>query len=278
MSRRLVGAVAGLGLFAMHLPLLLLIAWSFNASRTGARWDGFTIGWYARLLERPDLLRALWTSLVVGTISTLLATALGTGAALALARGRFRGRALLEALLAVPIVTPEIVAGISLLILVTGLGLPLGLLTVIIAHTTFSLPFTTLVVLARLRGMDTALEEAALTLGADEWTAFRRVTLPLLMPGVIGAALLAFTLSFDDFVITFFTAGPGTTTLPLMVYSMVRRTVEPSVNAISTLLVVGTTVMLVIAARLTISPPPRHARAAGPPTSLHSGRQPPRVE
>lgn len=261
MRGRLVGAVAALGLFAMHLPLLLLMAWSVNASRTGARWDGFTLGWYARLLERPDLLRALGTSVVVGTISTLLATALGTGAALALARGRFRGRALLEALLAVPIVTPEIVAGISLLILVTGLGMPLGLLSVIIAHTTFSLPFTTLVVLARLRGMDTALEEAALSLGADEWTAFRRVTLPVLLPGVIGAALLAFTLSFDDFVITFFTAGPGTTTLPLMVYSMVRRTVEPSVNAISTLLVVGTTVMLVFAASAAdVSPRRRRSR------------------
>jgi spermidine/putrescine transport system permease protein len=174
----------------------------------------------------------------------------------------------LEASLAVPIVTPEIVAGISLLILVTGLGMPLGLVTVIIAHTTFSLPFTTLVVLARLRGMDRSLEEAALTLGADELTAFRRVTLPLLMPGMVGAALLAFTLSFDDFVITFFTAGPGTTTLPLVVYSMVRRTVEPSVNALSTLLLVGTTLLLVIAAsaadvRARPAPPVRRARGEG---------------
>jgi spermidine/putrescine transport system permease protein len=243
----MVTALALLGLFAMHLPVLLLVAWSFNASRTGARWDGFTLAWYARLLERPDLLPALGTSLVVGGISTLLATAMGTGAALALVRGRFRGRGLVEAALALPIVTPEVVAGISLLILVTGIGIPLGLTTVIIAHTTFSLPFTTLVIMARLRGMDRSLEEAALTLGADELTAFRRVTLPRLMPAVIGAALLAFTLSFDDFVITFFTAGPGTTTLPLVVYSMVRRTVEPSVNALSTLLIVGTTMLLVIA-------------------------------
>ncbi len=268
MSRRLVTLVAVLGLFAMHLPVLLLVAWSFNASRTGARWDGFTLSWYARLFERPDLLPALWTSLVVGGVSTLLATAMGTGAALALARGRFRGRRVLEASLAVPIVTPEIVAGISLLILVTGLGMPLGLVTVIIAHTTFSLPFTTLVVLARLRGMDRSLEEAALTLGADELTAFRRVTLPLLMPGMVGAALLAFTLSFDDFVITFFTAGPGTTTLPLVVYSMVRRTVEPSVNALSTLLLVGTTLLLVIAASAADvgarpAPPVRRARGEG---------------
>jgi spermidine/putrescine transport system permease protein len=261
MNRRLVAITAALSLLAMHLPLLLLMAWSFNVSRTGARWDGWTFAWYARLLERPDLVRALGTSCIVGLASTVLATTLGTGAALALARGRFRGRALFEALLVVPIVTPEIVAGISLLILLTGIGIPLGLMTVIIAHTTFSLPFTTLVVLARLRGMDTAMEEAALTLGADEWTAFRRVTLPLMMPGVVGAALLAFTLSFDDFVITFFTAGPGTTTLPLMVYSMVRRTVEPSVNAISTLLVVGTTVMLIIAASAAdVSPRRRRSR------------------
>ena len=148
-----------------------------------------------------------------------------------------------------PIVTPEVVAGISMLILFSAAGIHLGLLTVIIAHITFSLPFTILVVLARLRGMDRSLEEAALTLGADELTAFRRVTVPLLMPGIIGAALLAFTLSFDDFVITFFTAGPGTSTLPLVIYGMVRRTVEPSVNALSALLVVGTTLLLVVAQR-----------------------------
>ncbi|MES2305280.1 MAG: ABC transporter permease [Gemmatimonadota bacterium] len=247
MRRRLIPAIAAIGYLSVHVPLLLLVLWSFNASRSGARWDGFSFVWYQRLLERADLLIALRTSLVVGLSATLLATAFGTLAALALARGRLRRAAWLEGSLALSIVTPEVIAGISLLILFGAFGLPLGYLSLIVAHTAFALPFTILVVLARLRGMDETLEEAALTLGADELTTFRRVTVPLLMPGIVGAALLAFTLSFDDFVITFFTAGPGTSTLPLLVYGMVRRTVEPSVNALSAILVVVTTLLLLLA-------------------------------
>jgi spermidine/putrescine transport system permease protein len=249
MKRLMVPAVAFVGFVSLHLPLLLLVLWSFNASRTGARWDGFTLAWYRRLLERGDLVVALRTSLIVGITATLLSTAIGTLAALALGRRRSGGTRLAEALLTLPIVTPEVVAGISLLILFAGAGIRLGLATVIVAHTTFCIPFTVLVVLARLQGVDLSLEEAALTLGADEVTVFRRVTVPMLMPGIVAAALLAFTLSFDDFVITFFTAGPGTTTLPLLVYGMVRRTVEPTVNALSVLLVVGTTALLVLAQR-----------------------------
>ncbi|MEO5799579.1 MAG: ABC transporter permease [Gemmatimonadales bacterium] len=260
MKRRLVPAVAAFGFLAVHVPLLLLLLWSFNASRSGARWDGWSLVWYRRLLEREDLLVALRTSLIVGGAATVLATAFGTLAALALARGRLRRAAWLEGSLALSIVTPEVIAGISLLILFGALGLPLGYTSLVIAHTAFALPFTILVVLARLRGMDSALEEAALTLGADELTAFRRVTVPLLRPGIIGAALLAFTLSFDDFVITFFTAGPGTSTLPLLVYGMVRRTVEPSVNALSAILVIVTTGLLLIAQHLV------------DPTAAHSAR------
>ncbi len=141
------------------------------------------------------------------------------------------------------------IAGISLLILFSVAGIHLGLDSVIVAHTTFCIPFTILVVTARLRGMDHSLEDAALTLGADELTAFRRVTIPQLMPGIVAAALLAFTLSFDDFIITFFTAGPGTSTLPLVIYGMVRRTVEPTVNALSALMVIGTTLLLIAAQR-----------------------------
>lgn len=254
-------AIALLGYLALHLPLLLLVLWSFNSSRSGARWDGFSLVWYRRLLERDDLLQALRTSLVVGLSATVIATGLGTIAALAIARGRLRRAAWLEGSLALSIVTPEVIAGISLLILFGALGMPLGYWSLIVAHTTFALPFTILVVLARLRGMDATLEEAALTLGADELTTFRRVTVPLLMPGIIGAALLAFTLSFDDFVITFFTAGPGTSTLPLLVYGMVRRTVEPSVNALSAILVVVTTLLLLVAQRFLDLTPARGARA-----------------
>ncbi len=249
MTRRFVTGLAVLAYAALHLPLLVLMLWSFNASASGARWDGFTLHWYRRLLERGDLLIALRTSLEVGISATILSTVLGTLAALSLGRGRWRGRRTVTDSLTVPIVTPEIVAGISLLVLFTGVGMHLGVVTILIAHTTFCLPFTVLVLLARLKAMDPTLEEAALMLGADEWQAFRRVTLPLLLPGIAAAALLAFTLSFDDFLVTFFTAGPGTSTLPLVVYGMVRRAVEPSVNALSTLLVVATTMLLFTARR-----------------------------
>jgi len=249
MTRKLTTVIAVIGYAALLLPLLLLIAFSFNSSRSGARWDSFTFEWYVRLLHRPDLFIALRTSLIVGVTATVVSTTLGTIAALAIGRDPRRLARAAEAVLMLPIVTPEVIAGISLLILFTATGIHLGLTSVIIAHITFCIPFTILVVLARLRGMDRSLEDAALTLGADEFTAFRRITIPLLLPGIIAAALLAFTLSFDDFVITFFTAGPGTSTLPLVIYGMVRRTVEPSVNALSALLVIGTTLLLVAAQR-----------------------------
>jgi spermidine/putrescine transport system permease protein len=249
MRRKLVGVVAFVGYASLLLPLALLILWSFNASRSGARWDGFTLEWYRRLMQRADMLVAFRTSLIVGITATVLSTALGTIAALAIARGGRRLARATESLLLVAIVTPEVIAGISLLILFSVAGIHLGLGSVIVAHTTFCIPFTILVVTARLRGMDHSLEDAALTLGADELTAFRRVTIPQLMPGIIAAALLAFTLSFDDFIITFFTAGPGTSTLPLVIYGMVRRTVEPTVNALSALMVIGTTLLLIAAQR-----------------------------
>ncbi|HEY6947519.1 MAG TPA: ABC transporter permease, partial [Gemmatimonadales bacterium] len=220
----------------LHLPILVLVAFSFNASKFSVEWTGFSLEWYRRLLERDDILRALRTSLVVGVLATVIATLFGTLLALGLARHRFRGRRALEALLYVPIVTPEIVAGISLLILYVLIGLPLGLATITIAHVAFCVSFVVVVVLARLEGMDESLEEAALILGADEITTFWRVTVPQLWPGILSAALLAFTMSFDDFVITSLVAGPGSSTLPLVVYSMVRRNIEPSINAISTLI------------------------------------------
>lgn len=252
MTRRipplLAAAVAGI-MLCLHLPVLVLVLYSFNAARYSAGWSGFTLDWYARLIERPEIWRALRLSLTVATVSAVLATALGTLIALALARPSFRGKRLVEGGLYLPIVTPEIVAGISLLILFVALGLPLGVGTVLVAHTAFCVPFVAVVVLARLRGMDRSLEEAALVLGADEATAFRRITLPLLAPGILAGTLLAFTLSLDDFVITFFVAGPGATTLPVLVYSMVRRGVEPTINAASAILVLVTTLTVAVAAR-----------------------------
>ena len=235
--------------FFLHLPVLVLVAFSFNDSRFSVDWQGFTFRWYVRLLEREDILDGLKASLIVGSVSTLIATTFGTLLALALARHRFRGRTMFEGLLYVPIVTPEIVVGISLLILFVLLEFSLGLATITIAHIAFSISFFVIVVLARLHGMDRTLEEAAMVLGADEITTFRRVTLPQLWPGIVAGGLLAFTLSFDDYVITSFVSGAGSSTLPIVVYAMVRRNIEPSVNAISTIILVLTTILIYLADR-----------------------------
>ncbi len=249
-TSRWLGAAVGLVYLFLHLPLLILVAFSFNASRFSVDWAGFTLEWYRRLLERPDILHGLRNSLIVGGAATVIATVCGTLFALALGRHRFRGRRTLESLLYVPLVTPEIVVGISLLAFFAALGVALGLATIVIAHVAFSISFVAVVVRARLMGMDRSLEEAALTLGADEVTTFWRVTLPQLLPGVVAGGLLAFTLSFDDYVITSFVAGSGSSTLPVVIYGMVRRTVEPSINAISTIVLVVTTILIYAADRL----------------------------
>jgi spermidine/putrescine transport system permease protein len=213
----------------LHLPILVLVVFSF---------------------QRPDILRGLKASLIVGGVATVISAVLGTLIALALARHRFRGRTAFEGFLYVPIVTPEIVVGISLLILFALVKVPLGLTTITIAHVAFCLSFVVIVVLARLEGMDGTLEEAAMILGADEVTTFWKVTVPQLWPGILSGALLAFTMSFDDFVITSFVSGSGSSTLPIVVYGMVRRNVEPSINAISTIILLVTTALIYLADRL----------------------------
>jgi spermidine/putrescine transport system permease protein len=245
-----VTGVAGVSLFLLHAPVLVLMAFSFNRSRFSMGWSGFTLEWYGRLLERGDILDALRASLVVAVASTALATVFGTLIALALARHVFPGRRIYQGLLYLPVVTPEIVVGISLLVLFATASIPLGLGTITIAHVAFNISFVAVVVLARLHGIGRDLEDAAMDLGADPMTAFFRVTLPQILPGVVAGALLAFTMSFDDFVITFFVAGVGSTTLPLLVYGMVRRGVEPTINAISTIVLVVTTTAILIAYRL----------------------------
>ena len=246
--------VVGLVYVLLHVPLLVLVVFSFNASKFSVEWTGFTLHWYARLLERRDILDGLWLSVEVGLCSTVLATVGGTGMALAIARHRFFGRQLIEALLYVPLVTPEIVVGISLLILFVLAHVPLGVGTIIVAHVAFNISFVTIVVHARLQGMDKNLEEAALILGADELTAFWRITLPQIAPGVLSGAVLAFTMSFDDYVITSFVAGSGSSTLPIVVYTMVRKNIEPSINAISTVILVATTLLILVAHRATRAP------------------------
>jgi spermidine/putrescine transport system permease protein len=241
---------AGLVYLFLHLPILVLIIFSFNDSKFSVDWRGFTLQWYHRLLERPDILRGLKVSLIVGISATVISAVLGTLIALALARHKFRGRRAFEGFLYIPIVTPEIVVGISLLILFALIKFPLGVTTITIAHVAFCISFVVVVVLARIEGMDQNLEEAALILGADEVTTFWKVTVPQLWPGILAGALLAFTMSFDDFVITSFVSGSGSSTLPIVVYGMVRKNVEPSINAISTIILLGTAVLIYVADRL----------------------------
>jgi spermidine/putrescine transport system permease protein len=246
---RWLGVYVAVVLLFLHLPLLILMAFSFNASRFSVEWTGFTLAWFRGLAERPDILSGLRNSLVVGVTSTVASTILGTMLALALSRYRFRGRRAMESLLYIPLVTPEIVVGISLLVLFAAMGVRLGIATIVIAHIAFSISFVTVVVQARLAGMDTHLEEAAMTLGAGPWRSFHRVTLPLIMPGVVAGALLAFTLSFDDYVITSFVAGSGSSTLPVVIYGMVRRNIDPTVNAVSTVVLVVTTILIYLSDR-----------------------------
>ena len=234
----------------LYLPVIILIVFSFNSTRSVAVLSGFSLEWYAKLSENADLLRAARNSLLVGLIATLAATAIGTLTALGMDRYRFRLRTAFDANLYLPIVIPEIVMGISLLLFfnqalfpfiqaLTGVRLGTGLHTITLAHIAFNIPFVYVIVRARLAGFDRTLEEAAGDLGADEWQTFTRVTLPLLMPGIIGGALMAFTLSLDDYLITVFTKGVGSTTMPLYIYSLVRKGVTPEINALSTALLIG---------------------------------------
>ena len=228
----------------------MLGAFSFNASKIGV-WNGFTTHWYADLFRDEMLLEGLLDSLIIAIVATLVATAIGTLAAYALWKRR---SPLLMSSLYLSLVTPEIVTGVSLLVLYAWifrtLRLQLGMHTVILAHISFCLVFVVLVVLARLRTFDYGLEEAAQDLGANDWQAFRYVTLPLLWPGVLAAALLCFTVSFDDYVITSLVAGVNSETLPMMIYAMARKGVSPTVNAISVLITVALGTLILFAARL----------------------------
>lgn len=219
----------------IYLPILLLIIFSFNQQKLNIYWEGFTLHWYQQLFQNQQILLAIRNSLTIALISTLAATIIGTLAALALQRYRFPGYTVTESVLYIPVIIPEVVMGISLLVFFALVGIRLGLATITLSHIAFSIPFVALVVRARLHGFDKSIEEAAMDLGANELITFWRVTLPTILPGVLSGALLAFTLSLDDYVITYFTAGPGSTTLPLRIFSMVRFAVTPEVNALSTI-------------------------------------------
>jgi spermidine/putrescine transport system permease protein len=222
----------------LYLPILVLLAYSFNANEQATIWTGFSTRWYGIVLGNDDIMRAFRNSLVVAGTATLVATILATLAALGMARGRFRGQNALSALIGLPLVVPEIVTAVATLLFFVLLGFRLGLLTVILAHTVFCIPFAYLPIRARLEGMDPLLEEAAADLYAGPWATFRRVTLPLLWPGILSGAMLAFIISLDDFVITYFVAGAGSTTLPIYIFGMIRIGITPEVNAVSALMLI----------------------------------------
>jgi spermidine/putrescine transport system permease protein len=239
----------GLYLF-LYAPLFVLIALSWTPSEYSVRWEGFTWRWYQALWQNQPIQEALLVSLMVAIPTVVIATAIGTLTALALYRARFPGKLLVQGLLYLPLIMPSLVLGVALLLFFVAISLPLGVLTIILAHVAFSIPLTTLVILARMQRLDPQLEEAAMDLGADAWTTFWRITLPLLRPGVLAAALLAFPWSFNDFVITFFVAGVGSTTLPLRIYAMIRLGVSPMVNALGTLLVIIPLLVALLGTRL----------------------------
>jgi spermidine/putrescine transport system permease protein len=246
----LLGANAALVFGFLYLPVLILIIFSFNNTRSVAVFTGFSTEWYSSLAQNAELLDAARNSLLVGLITTIVATLIGTLTAIAMERYRFKLRTTFDANLYLPIVIPEIVMGIALLLFfnqalfpflqnVFGIKATTGLHTITISHIAFDIPFVYVIVRARLADFDRSLEEAAADLGADEWQTFKRVTLPLLMPGIIGGALMAFTLSLDDYLITVFTKGIREQTMPLYIYSLVRRGVTPEINALSTALLLG---------------------------------------
>lgn len=247
---RLPAVLLGACLAFFYLPLLVLVVNSFNASRFGGAWGGLSLRWYARLLEDRAIWHALRNTLAVAAASTAIAVVLGTLAAFALHRYRTRLQTAHYALVYTPLVVPDILMGMSLLLFFVSLGVPLGLGTIAVAHATFCVSYVAMVVLARLQDFDYTVIEAALDLGASWPTVVRRIVLPLLAPGIAAGALLAVTLSVDDFVITFFVAGPGSSTLPIQIYSMIRHGSPPMINALSTVLLLLTFAIVAWSQRL----------------------------
>ena len=227
-----------LGFAFLYLPMVILVIYSFNESKLVTVWAGFSTKWYGALLRNQSFLDAAWVTLKVAVLSSSIATVLGTMAALVLVRsGRFSGRTLFSGMIYAPLVMPEVITGLSLLLLFIGLDIDRGVMTIVLAHTTFSMCFVSVVVSSRLVSFDRSLEEAALDLGCSQVQAFFLVTLPIIAPAVISGWLLAFTLSLDDLVIASFTAGPSSTTLPIKIWSSIRLGLSPEINALSTLMI-----------------------------------------
>lgn len=247
-SSRFDATVLTLGFAFLYIPIIILIVYSFNASRLVTVWGGFSLHWYSAMWSNQGLMDAAWVTARVGVLSATLGTILGTLAALALTRfSRFPGRMAFSGMIYAPLVMPEVITGLSLLLLFVAVGIDRGFWTVTIAHTTFTMCYVAIVVQSRLLTFDRSLEEAALDLGCPPVKTFFKITLPLILPAVIAGWMLAFTLSLDDLVIASFNTGPGATTLPIKIYSQVRLGVTPEINAICTILIALVTVGVIIA-------------------------------
>jgi spermidine/putrescine transport system permease protein len=244
---RLLGAWTVLVLIFFYLPIAVLIGFSFNTSRLNILWEGFTLQWYAALWHDGPLVQSLGNSLIVAVITTAISVLLGTGGAWLLYRHRFPRVRLLMILVLTPMIIPEVIMGVSLLMLFVTIGLELGYATIIISHVTFCFPFVLVAVQARLRGLDPSLEEAALDLGATPAGAFRRVLVPYLMPAIVSGALMAFTLSLDELIVTYFTASAATRTLPLEIFGRIKKGLDPTLNAISTIFILSTVILVLSA-------------------------------
>jgi spermidine/putrescine transport system permease protein len=231
----------------LFAPILMVVLTSFNPTGRATIPNGLTTQWYSDLMEDRQLMRALWTSLQIALTTSVIASLLGLSAAYGLSRYRIPGKGVAQGLFYLPMLIPAVVTGVSLLIWFNRLNISLGWFSILIAHVIFALPFTLTIILTSFAGFDTRLEEAAQDLGATPWRTFRLVTLPLVMPGVLGGALMAFTLSFDEFVLTFFVAGGGVQTLPLVIYNRIRYLLSPEINAIATIVIVFSVGLLLLA-------------------------------
>jgi spermidine/putrescine transport system permease protein len=235
----------------LYLPLIFVVAYSFNSNRVVTVWKGFTFDWYVQVLGNDDIQRALMNSLRVALVATAVSVVIATGLAIGLLRMHRAGRTFAWTLIGAPLIIPEIVFAIGTLALFVQVRVPLGVNAITLAHIAFCVPFALLPIRARLRGVDISIYEAAADLGANEWIIFRRITLPLLMPGIVAGALLAFIISLDDFIVSYFLAGPGGTTLPVYIFGMIRNAITPGVNALSTMLLAVSILIVTVSYLLT---------------------------
>lgn len=277
-TRAALGANAWLVYAFFYAPIALLVVFSFSADRNVGRWGGFTLGWYDDFIQNQSIQNAIWVSLRVALLSTVISVVLGTLAALAIERFRFRGRQAFDALLYLPIIIPDVTMAVMMLLffsqffdlvnLVFGSDLRKGFASITVSHIAFNISFVSVVVRARLAGMDRRLEEAAMDLYASRWKAFRYVTLPQIAPGVAGGALLALTLSLDDVVVTQFASGPGATTLPVYVFGLIRRGVTPLINSVSVVMLIASIGLVILSLLVQRS---RGGTATGPPGAVAAG-------